>query len=261
MLYTGNAKIFRLVLLLGYGQPGGLLRTACKTVFWEERRSMLGDGQMMISAFRLLIALAAGGILGLERSRKGIEAGFRTHILVCTSSCAIMITNIYLFSRYHAGDLTRMPAQVISGVGFLGAGCILVTRQNRIKGMTTAACLWASACLGLCIGAGEYFVAVFVLILAFLSMTFLHWLEDKVNQRTKNIRFYAEFRSSSDLTGFMKAMQRQGIVISDIECLKSNVSDDIGTVISLHLKTPVSAELFLSELSSQEYGPVYLTKL
>ena len=154
---------------------------------------------------RLLMALIAGGILGYERSLKRIDAGFRTYIIVCMSSCAIMLTNLHLFERLQVGDPTRMPAQVISGVGFLGAGCILVTKQHRIKGVTTAAGVWAAACLGLCIGAGDYLVSGIVLVISILTMTVFRVVDDMVITKTKHIRVFVQFDSISDVTGLLKS--------------------------------------------------------
>ena len=95
-------------------------------------------------ALRIVIAVLCGGALGLERGMKNRPAGMRTYMLVCVGSCLIMLTNQYLFQVTQAGDPMRLGAQVVSGIGFLGAGTIVVTRHNRIKGLTTAAGLWAS---------------------------------------------------------------------------------------------------------------------
>ena len=100
-------------------------------------------------AVRLALALICGGILGLERTRKQRAAGMRTYMLVCVGSCLIMLTNQYLFQVTHTGDPMRLGAQVVSGIGFLGAGTIMVTRRHQVKGLTTAAGLWAVACLGI----------------------------------------------------------------------------------------------------------------
>ena len=94
---------------------------------------------------RLCLAVLCGGIIGVERGRKGRPAGFRTHILVCLGSALAMMTNAYLIEYYGGGDPARLGAQVISGIGFLGAGTIIVTGRQQVKGLTTAAGLWASA--------------------------------------------------------------------------------------------------------------------
>lgn len=104
---------------------------------------------------RLTLATICAGIIGLERGRKKRPAGLRTHILVCIGATLIMITGQYMRDILHIqDDVSRMGAQVISGIGFLGAGTIIVVGRNEVKGLTTAAGLWACACMGLAIGIG-----------------------------------------------------------------------------------------------------------
>ena len=109
---------------------------------------------------RVLVAAILSGIIGLERGMKNRPAGLRTYMLVCVGSCLIMLTNQYLFQVSGAGDPMRLGAQVVSGIGFLGAGTIIVTKHNQIKGLTTAAGLWASAGVGLALGVGFYEAAI-----------------------------------------------------------------------------------------------------
>ena len=90
-------------------------------------------------AVRILLAIVLGGVIGLERGMKNRAAGLRTYMLVCMGACIVMITNLYIYQAYDTGDPVRMGAQVVSGIGFLGAGSIIVTARNQIKGLTTAA--------------------------------------------------------------------------------------------------------------------------
>lgn len=209
---------------------------------------------------RLLFSLIAGGILGYERSLKRIDAGFRTHILVCMSSCAIMLTNLYMFLTLGAGDPSRMPAQVISGVGFLGAGCILVTGQKRIKGVTTAAGLWSAACLGLCIGAGNYVISGVALSGAFLALTLFRIVDDRIEKKTKYLHFYAEFESVSALTAFIRTMRKQGHKVTDLETVKSEVMAGLAAIISIRLKNPDSTHKKLAEFEKLD-GVLFLSEL
>lgn len=119
---------------------------------------------------KLLLALLCGGILGIEREHKKRPAGFRTYMLVSLGSALVMMTNQYIWEYYGIGDPTRMGAQVINGIGFLGAGTIIVTGHNRVKGLTTAAGLWTAACIGLAIGIGFYEGAVIGTIMFFLHL-------------------------------------------------------------------------------------------
>lgn len=109
---------------------------------------------------RILAAVLFGGILGIERGMKNRPAGLRTYMLVCIGACVVMLVNQYVYQVYHTGDPVRMGAQVISGIGFLGAGTIVVTPHNQIRGLTTAAGLWAAACVGLALGLGLYEIAL-----------------------------------------------------------------------------------------------------
>ena len=209
---------------------------------------------------RLLFSLIAGGILGYERSLKRIDAGFRTHILVCMSSCAIMLTNLHMFLTLGTGDPSRMPAQVISGVGFLGAGCILVTGQKRIKGVTTAAGLWSAACLGLCIGAGNYVISGVALSGAFFALTLFRIVDDRIEKKTKYLHFYAEFESVSALTAFIRTMRKQGHKVTDLETVKSEVMAGLAAIISIRLKNPDSTHKKLAEFEKLD-GVLFLSEL
>jgi len=131
---------------------------------------------------RLTLALILGGIIGIERSNTNHDAGMRTHILVCLGAATVMIISEYMVAS-HGGDMGRLGAQVISGIGFLGAGCILVS-NNRIKGLTTAAGLWTTACLGLTLGLGYYFIAIVLTALMLTAMLLLHPLASKIERRS-----------------------------------------------------------------------------
>ena len=201
---------------------------------------------------RLVLALISGGILGYERSRKRIDAGFRTHILVCMSSCAIMITNVHTYLYYQTGDPVRMPAQVISGVGFLGAGCILVTGQHRIKGVTTAAGIWAAACLGLCIGAGDYMVAGIVLLMVILTMTVFRTFDEMIITRTRYMRLFVELSSVHAVTELMRYLQTRRIKVNDTEFLDKKNNEYIAMVIDIELQKSSSVEETIAEFEQVE---------
>ncbi len=132
-------------------------------------------------AIRLVLALILGGLIGLERESHGRPAGFRTHILVCVGSALVMLVSAYAFMGMETGreggyDPGRIAAQVISGIGFLGAGTIMREGAN-IRGLTTAASLWSVAGIGLTIGAGFYFPALLATALVVLTLIFLNRVE------------------------------------------------------------------------------------
>ena len=115
------------------------------------------DVTLLSVAARMVLAVLCGGLIGLEREYKRRPAGFRTHILICLGAAMTTLTSQYLYLNMGMyTDVSRLGAQVIAGVGFIGAGTIIVTKRQRVKGLTTAAGLWASACMGIAIGAGFY---------------------------------------------------------------------------------------------------------
>lgn len=136
------------------------------------------------SILKLLIAVLVGGLIGLERESVRRPAGFRTHILVCVASALIMDMNLLVAKEFVNADPMRLGAQVISGMGFLGAGTIL-KEGATVSGLTTAAGLWAVACLGLVIGAGYYLLALFAALLMLLTLKTFSQLERKYSGRKK----------------------------------------------------------------------------
>ncbi len=166
---------------------------------------------------RLLVATILGGILGMERGLKNRPAGFRTYILVCLGACMVMMTNQYIYQVFNAGDPVRMGAQVVSGIGFLGAGTIIVTHHRQIKGLTTAAGLWASACMGLAIGVGFYEVAVFGCIFMLISFTLLHRLDSFMRNRSRMMDVYIEIKKDYPIKDFIKYLNERKIDINIIQ--------------------------------------------
>ena len=129
-------------------------------------------------AIRILAAVICGGLIGLERGMKNRPAGMRTYMLVCVGSCIVMLTNQYVV-QFLGGEPTRLAAQVVSGIGFLGAGTIIVTRRNQIKGLTTAAGLWSAAGIGIALGIGFYEVALIGSFAIFAVMTLLQKMDNR----------------------------------------------------------------------------------
>lgn len=174
---------------------------------------------------RLVAAVLLSGVIGMERGLKNRAAGFRTFMLVCIGSCIVMMTNQYLFQTTGSGDPVRMGAQVISGIGFLGAGTIIVTTRNQIKGLTTAAGLWSAACLGLAIGIGFYEAAIIGGVAVFLSLTLFHAWEDHMRRNTKVLTLYIELHPGMILRRFIQEAREKDIVLSNLQMTSEDVSD------------------------------------
>lgn len=133
---------------------------------------------------RIICAFALGAVIGLEREKKGRSAGLRTHILVCTGSCLIMLVSLYMYELFKDRatlDPARIAAGVVTGIGFLGAGTI-IRSQEGIRGLTTAASIWISSAIGLAVGCGFYEVALFSTFLVFLTLAFLKKIEKRLER-------------------------------------------------------------------------------
>ena len=166
---------------------------------------------------RIIAAIVLGGVIGLERGMKNRAAGLRTYMLVCLGACVVMLINQYSTQVFNTGDPVRLGAQVISGIGFLGAGTIVVTSHNQIKGLTTAAGLWASACIGLAIGIGLYEVALIAGLCVFLVLTVLHEWDYFMRCRTRVVDVYIELDQSVSLGKFIRSIRENGLEVSNIQ--------------------------------------------
>ena len=145
---------------------------------------------------RLALATLVGGFIGLERGKQGRAAGMRTHILVCLGSALTVMIGLFINQTLKMStDPMRIAAQVISGIGFLGVGTILTKGRFQITGLTTAAGLWATAAIGLSLGAGFYEGALIASLIAFLAVTLFHRIETKLSNRQTRFGIYVEIES------------------------------------------------------------------
>ena len=166
---------------------------------------------------RILAAVLCGGAIGLERGMKNRPAGLRTYMLVCVGSCLIMLTNQCLYQVSGAGDPMRLGAQVVSGIGFLGAGTIIVTRHNQIKGLTTAAGLWSAAGVGLALGVGFYEAALIAGFAIFVVLTLLQRLDDQMRSKTRIVELYVELAESASVGDFIRGVRNLDLEIGNIQ--------------------------------------------
>ena len=211
---------------------------------------------------RILAALVMGGALGLERGMKNRPAGLRTYMLVCVGSCLIMMTNQYIFQATGVGDPTRMSAQVVSGIGFLGAGTIVVTQRNQIKGLTTAAGLWACAAAGLALGIGFYEAAVLGGVAIFVVLTLLHRWDDRMHSKGRTFILYFELSKDYALGEFIRALRGMEIEIFDVRMESEMVLRDGESAFTATIKTKqrVDHRKVLDEIKKLP-GVAYLEEL
>ncbi len=145
---------------------------------------------------RLVLAMVFGGIIGIERGRQGRAAGMRTHILVCLGATLTALIGFYASEVLDMNnDPLRVAAQVISGIGFLGVGTILIKGRFQIVGLTTAAGLWCATAIGVALGAGFYEGAIIAFLCAVLTTTIVHRLEYRINKRYSRFGIYVEINN------------------------------------------------------------------
>ena len=178
---------------------------------------------------RLVLAVLFGGVIGLERGRKRRAAGRRTYMLVCLGAALTVLLSMYEYYMVThpwaelaaeigiRTDVSRFGAQVINGIGFLGAGTIIVTGRQEVKGMNTAAGLWASACTGLAIGAGFYECVFLAFLLISIVIRVLPQVETYIVENARNMNIYVEFESLDDVGDIISRIKSQDVQIYDVE--------------------------------------------
>lgn len=173
--------------------------------------------------FRIGASVIIGAVVGLQRGYKNNPAGFRTHMLVAIGACIAMITNEFLLEQFGATssiDVARMGSYVISGIGFLGAGSIIKDKIG-VRGLTTAAGLWVTACLGITAGAGFYYVALIGGVFVFIIIAVVKMLERKLFKAKKDIR--VSVRNKPDQLGeIIKSLSGIGASVSEVKIIKVN---------------------------------------
>ena len=211
---------------------------------------------------RLVCAVLVGGLIGLERGMKNRPAGLRTYMLVCVGACLIMLTNQYLYQVSGNGDPMRLGAQVVSGIGFLGAGTIIVTKHNQIKGLTTAAGLWAAAGVGLALGVGFYEAALGAGVMIFFVLTGLQKLDNRVRSKTRSMGVYIEISDTMHIGTLVREVRELGIDIEDIQLEHDSVPDDGARSLIATLKCKKRTEhLTLMESIREIEGVIYLEEI
>lgn len=166
---------------------------------------------------RLFLSMILGSLIGFERGSHGQPAGIRTFALVCLGAAMVTITDQYLVTRFNTGDPARLAAQVISGIGFLGVGTIIMTGKNYVKGLTTAASLWVTACLGIMIGSGCIIGSLLAFILIFFVMTFLTCISHHADATARRMVVYMEVDRETGVQAIFRFVNENGFHISSIE--------------------------------------------
>lgn len=178
----------------------------------------LREINLLSVAVRLILAVLCGGLIGIEREYKRRPAGFRTHILICLGAAMTTLTSQYLFLVLHLyTDIARLGAQVIAGVGFIGAGTIVVTKRQRVKGLTTAAGLWVAAIIGLMCGAGYVEGAVFATATVLIAEILLIKLEYRFARTSSDTSLYIEYNDADSIQKVISAVKSVKAKLLELE--------------------------------------------
>lgn len=201
---------------------------------------------------RILLAAFLGAIIGIERETKKRAAGFRTHIIVSVGACLIMLIGIDGFGKIsdNVGQETaRLAAQVVSGIGFLGAGTILQTK-NRVSGLTTAATLWLSAAIGLAVGIGFYEGAVIATVICLVTLVSLRGVSDFINDRTRKSYIMLFDTNNYDEESLLNFASKEGVEVRKFDIIDEDIDDKLMIKSNLVFHKNYNIDKFFKKLES-----------
>lgn len=201
---------------------------------------------------RMLLSVLCGGLIGIEREYKRRPAGFRTHILICLGAAMVSLTSQFLFLNMHYYlDMARMGGSVVAGIGFIGAGTIIVTQHQRVKGLTTAAGLWTVAIVGLALGAGFYEGGILATVLVLLAEMLFAKLEYRTMMYAPEINLSIEYRNKDALDKLLKLYQECDLKVLNMEIIRSVRSEthNACAIFSLRLPRKSIVEDILTEIN------------
>ena len=213
------------------------------------------DITMLSVTVRLCLAVLCGGMIGLERAFKRRPAGFRTHILICLGASLTTMTSQYLYLNMHFfTDMARLGAQVVAGIGFIGAGTIIVTRRQRVKGLTTAAGLWTSAIVGLAIGGGFYEGGILATVFIMLAELVFSRIEYRVLENVPEINLYMEYEGKHCLDDVLQLYRSCNIKVLNIQITRSaeNGEHNACAIFTLRLPRSCGVEKLLTLVGKRE---------
>lgn len=221
---------------------------------------------------RMLLAVLCGGLIGLEREHKHRVAGFRTHILVCMGAALTTLTSQYLWTYFNPNwiyaaenvsnmipegqwslDPARLGAQVIAGIGFIGAGTILVTKRKQVKGLTTAAGLWTTAIVGLAFGTGFYVAGLYVTFLILFIEFLFSRMEFTFAAKARDLTLYVEYGETQQIGVLIEALRVRQVRVLDVEIAKTVTVDGVPigcAILTVRFSKNVRHGEILAELSA-----------
>lgn len=199
---------------------------------------------------RMLLAVICGGLIGIEREHKRRPAGFRTHILICLGATLTTLTSQYIaLEMALPTDLARLGAQVIAGIGFIGAGTIIVTKRRQVKGLTTAAGLWTSAIVGLAVGAGYFEAALIATMMILLVELVLSRFEWFIMSTSHDINLYVEYKANDALEAVNDYLHSRSVGVTDLQITKSGTaSQNPCAIFSLQLPRKMTHDKIMTAI-------------
>lgn len=218
----------------------------------------LRDLNLLSLCVRLLLAMAFGGTIGFERGIRQRAAGLRTHMLLCVGAASTMLVSQFMYASYGVGDPARLSAQVISGIGFLGAGTIIVTRSNQIKGLTTAATLWATACMGLAVGVGFYECALVMYVILIFILLLVNVVDTKYLKVPTSTALYLEVHRDVGLGDAIHFIHEIGWNVRDIKEFPSGRPDILAVRMDLESDQALRGDISSMALLKEQAGIVRL---
>lgn len=222
----------------------------------EKIMDFLRDFNVITVAIRLALAMIIGGTIGIERGKQGRAAGMRTHILVCLGATLATMIGFYSMEVLdYSGDPLRIAAQVVSGIGFLGVGTILIKGRFQITGLTTAAGLWCAGAVGLALGAGFYEGALITFICAMITITVISRLESRINRKYRRFGMYIEIKSDADVRRTIDLLSRKWRV-SDMQITapRSGKSGNVGVEVNVYNKSfSTTPNMIAEEMEKEDF--------
>lgn len=205
---------------------------------------------------RLIFATVCGSLIGWERVVRRHSAGIRTFALVSLGSAVAAVLNLYLANLNGLNaDVSRIPAGVVSGIGFLGAGTIIVTGRNQIKGLTTAASLWVASCMGMAFGAGYMSVGISCFLMVMVANLILMKLSQKVEENSRYVSLYVEVEETVGVKKLRKKLSQMGYTISSMNKTKDKTlaGTDAALMIEVDYGEKHSHHALFEELNNLDY--------
>ena len=218
----------------------------------------LRDLNLLSVCVRLGLAMVFGGTIGFERGIRQRAAGLRTHMLLCVGSASTMLVSQFMYASYGVGDPARLSAQVISGIGFLGAGTIIITRRNQIKGLTTAATLWATACMGLAVGVGFYECALVMYVLLIFILLLVSLLDNRYLKVPTSTSLYLEVRRDIGLGDAIRFIHEIGWTVRDVKEFPSGRPDVLAVRMDLESEQAMREDLSCMHMLRDQEGVIRL---